>query len=158
MPSSFTPSEALKDETCAAFAGARTKDGWVCAWAHRRRGWGADLVVQRPTSRQEVLVARADSVGWPVFSPDGAELLVVVDNVLKLCDCEKGETETLYAPPDGEKLKGAPRWYERPARKSKRRRRRGHSAATSRGAAAAATLTFRGDEHRAAGPTARCFL
>ena len=82
MPPALTISEALKDESCWHFAGTHSEQGWTCAWVARRRGWGDDLILQRPSQPPVVVAARVKVAGPPVFA--GNAFAVVVDGALKL--------------------------------------------------------------------------
>ena len=63
--SPLTHEEALKDETCTQFTGAMAASGWVCAWVHKRRGWGDDLIVQ---TREGGLAQRGEQ-NWAASTP-----------------------------------------------------------------------------------------
>ena len=71
MPPALTISEALKDESCWHFAGTHSDEGWTCAWVARCRGWGDDLLLQRPSQPPLVVASRAKVAGPPVFFEDG---------------------------------------------------------------------------------------
>ena len=62
MPPALTISEALKDESCWHFAGTHSEQGWTCAWVARRRGWGDDLILQRPSQPAVVVAAQTRSI------------------------------------------------------------------------------------------------
>ena len=107
MTSALTISETLKDETCTHFSGAHGDEGWTCAWVARRRGWGDDLVVQRPSEPPQVVAARVKVSGPPAFS--GARFAAVIDGALKVCDFY-GIMSTAIKPTKGETLRGSIRW------------------------------------------------
>ena len=107
MTSALTISETLKDETCTHFSGAHSDEGWTCAWVARRRGWGDDLVAQRPSQPPQVVAARVKVAGPTAFS--GARFAVVIDGALKVCDFY-GTMSTALEPTKGETLRGSIRW------------------------------------------------
>ena len=110
MPPALTISEALKDESCWHFAGMHSDEGWTCAWVARRRGWGDDLLLQRPSQPPLVVAARVKVAGPPVFA--GEAFAVVVDGALKLCENydHYGDLRTVFEPAKGETLRGSIRW------------------------------------------------
>ena len=126
MPPALTISEALKDESCWHFAGTHSDEGWTCAWVARRRGWGDDLLLQRPSQPRDsgggrlvphpslepavVVAARVKVAGPPVFAGDA--FAVVVDGALKVCeryDDYEG-LRTAVEPAKGETLRGSIQW------------------------------------------------
>ena len=108
MPPALTISEALKDESCWHFAGTHSDEGWTCAWVARRRGWGDDLILQRPSQPPLVVASRAKVAGPPVFIEDGG-FAVVIDGALKVGNVY-GDVRTAVEPAKGETLRGSIRW------------------------------------------------
>ena len=107
MPPALTISEALKDESCWHFAGTHSDEGWTCAWVARRRGWGDDLIIQRPSQPPVVVAARVKVAGPPVFIENGS-FAVVLDGALKVCTY--GNFGFVVEPAKGETMRGSIRW------------------------------------------------
>ena len=109
MPPALTISEALKDESCWHFAGTHSDEGWTCAWVARRRGWGDDLIIQRPSQPPLVVASRAKVAGPPVFIEDGG-FAVVIDGALKVSNSYGNIGNVVVEPAKGETLRGSIRW------------------------------------------------
>ena len=109
MPPALTISEALKDESCWHFAGTHSDEGWTCAWVARRRGWGDDLILQRPSQPPLVVASRAKVAGPPVFFEDG-DFAVVIDGALKVGNSYGNIGNFVVEPAKGETMRGSIRW------------------------------------------------
>jgi pimeloyl-ACP methyl ester carboxylesterase len=109
MPPALTISEALKDESCWHFAGTHSEAGWTCAWVARRRGWGDDLILQRPSQPPLVVAARVKVAGPPVFIEDGG-FAVVIDDALKVGNSYGNIGNFVVEPAKGETMRGSIRW------------------------------------------------
>ena len=109
MPPALTISEALKDESCWHFAGTHSERGWTCAWVARRRGWGDDLLLQRPSQPPLVVAARVKVAGPPVFIEDGG-FAVVIDGALKVSNSYGNIGNVFVEPAKGETMRGSIRW------------------------------------------------
>ena len=109
MPPALTISEALKDESCWHFAGTHSERGWTCAWVARRRGWGDDLLLQRPSQPPLVVASRAKVAGPPVFFEDG-DFAVVIDGALKVGSSYGNFGNLVVELAKGETMRGSIRW------------------------------------------------
>jgi pimeloyl-ACP methyl ester carboxylesterase len=109
MPPALTISEALKDESCWHFAGTHSEQGWTCAWVARRRGWGDDLLLQRPSQPPLVVASRAKVAGPPVFIENGG-FAVVCDGALKVGNSYGNFGFFVVEPAKGETMRGSIRW------------------------------------------------